>query len=126
MQGIAECVGQTCVRLPWAVQVPAAELPEYREREHLKGADAALVERVRAEIAHVHGAALAGLGLEPKVIVTEGRRGCAHAPAPCISCHPTQGNACQALLAPEADRSSARVRQQKGRWMLPRRACCCC
>ena len=54
------------------------ELPQYREREHLKGIDAELIERVRAEVAHVHGPALAGLGLDSKAIVAEGRRGCAH------------------------------------------------
>lgn len=57
-------------------QVPQEELPQYREREHLKGADAALIERVRAEFAAAHGAALAAAGVDAKAMLAEGRRGC--------------------------------------------------
>jgi hypothetical protein len=55
--------------------VPKEELPQYREREHLKDVDAALVNRVRAEISSVHGAALAAVGLDAKTMLAEGRRG---------------------------------------------------
>ena len=55
--------------------MPKEKLPQYKEREHLKGADAALVDRVRAEFAAVHGAALAAVGVDAKAMLAEGRRG---------------------------------------------------
>lgn len=57
-------------------QVPEEDLPEYKPREHLKGVDAELVERVKAEIMAVHGDALASVGLDGKAVLMEGRRGC--------------------------------------------------
>lgn len=57
------------------LQVPESELPTYKPREHLKGSDAALVERVKAEFLAVHGEKLAPLGIAAKHILLEGRRG---------------------------------------------------
>lgn len=57
------------------MQVPKEELPSYKPREHLKGLDAALVARVKAEILAVHGEKLAAMGMDIKTILLEGRRG---------------------------------------------------
>ncbi len=55
--------------------MPESELPSYKAREHLKGTDAALVERVKAEVLAVYGKKLAGMGITPKHVLMEGRRG---------------------------------------------------
>ncbi|BDA42682.1 probable protein AGENET DOMAIN (AGD)-CONTAINING P1 at N-terminal half [Coccomyxa sp. Obi] len=55
--------------------VPQEELPSYKPREHLKGSDAALVERVKAEILSAHGDKLAAVGVDTKTVLLEGRRG---------------------------------------------------
>lgn len=57
------------------MQVPQEELPSYKPREHLKGADAALVERVKAEVLAAHGEKLAAMGIDAKAVLLEGRRG---------------------------------------------------
>lgn len=57
------------------MQIPQKELPSYKPREHLKGSDAALVERVKAEVLAAHGDKLAAIGVDTKTILLEGRRG---------------------------------------------------
>lgn len=57
------------------LQVPKSELPSYKPKEHLKGVDAALVERVKAEVVNAYGKDLAAIHLYNKDILIEGRRG---------------------------------------------------
>ncbi|KAK9817124.1 hypothetical protein WJX72_009853 [[Myrmecia] bisecta] len=55
-------------------QLPAAQLPHYQQKgEHMYGADAQLVEQVRAELMAVHGAVLAGHGYDSKWLLSHGR-----------------------------------------------------
>lgn len=58
MEGITDLTG------PTSLQIPEGERQTYsKSREHLKGSDVALVERVAAEYEAAHGSALAALGI---------------------------------------------------------------
>lgn len=60
-------------------QVPEGERQSYsRPREHLKGSDVALLERVAAEYQAAHGPALTALGITIDQIKTLSRQGCAY------------------------------------------------
>jgi hypothetical protein len=55
--------------------VPESLRPAYaKPNEHLKGSDAEIVERVKAEVWKVHGDALTQLGIDLKNLTIEGRR----------------------------------------------------
>lgn len=61
-----------------ASQLPAGQRPTYESTgEHLRGADEALWERVRAEVSAVHGAALEAAGVAEKKWLTAARDRCA-------------------------------------------------
>ncbi|CAL8467664.1 g7202 [Coccomyxa elongata] len=70
---VAHAFGQRFLELRRLV--PKEELPSYKPREHLKGVDAALVARVKAEIMTGYGEKLAAMGMDAKTILLEGRRG---------------------------------------------------
>ena len=59
-----------------ASQIPEEERQTYsKSREHIKGSDAALLERVAGEFYAVHGRALAPLGIDLPKIKSFSRQG---------------------------------------------------
>ncbi len=64
----------------YKLQLPEGERQTYsRPREHLKGSDLALLERMAAEYQAAHGPALTALGITANQVNTFIRRGCAYA-----------------------------------------------